>query len=29
VAKSIESTLRYEDYDFESRVVVTAKGKGC
>jgi endoglucanase len=28
VAKSIESTLRYEDYDFESRVVVTAKGKG-
>jgi endoglucanase len=25
---SIESVLRYEDYDFESRVVVTAKGKG-
>ncbi len=28
VAKTIESVLRYEDYDFESRVVVTAKGKG-
>jgi endoglucanase len=28
VAKSIESTLRYEDYNFDSRVVVTAKGKG-
>ena len=27
-AKRIESLLRYEDYDFESRVVVTAKGKG-
>ncbi|MBN1822273.1 MAG: glycoside hydrolase family 9 protein [Prolixibacteraceae bacterium] len=27
-SKSIESVLRYEDYDFESRVVVTAKGKG-
>ena len=26
--KSIETTLRYKDYDFESRVVVTAKGKG-
>ena len=25
---TIESTLRYEDYDFDSRVVVTAKGKG-
>jgi endoglucanase len=25
-SKTIESTLRYEDYDFESRVVVTAKG---
>ncbi len=25
---SIESTLQYPDYDFESRVVVTAKGKG-
>jgi len=25
---SIESILRYENYDFESRVVVTAKGKG-
>jgi endoglucanase len=25
---TIESVLRYEDYDFESRVVVTAKGKG-
>ncbi|PTB91871.1 glycoside hydrolase, partial [Marivirga lumbricoides] len=24
---SIESTLRYKDYDFESRVVVKAKGK--
>jgi endoglucanase len=28
VAKTIESVLRYEDYDFNSRVVVTAKGKG-
>ena len=28
VAKTIESTLRYGDYDFDSRVVVTAKGKG-
>ncbi|MEX2371491.1 MAG: cellulase N-terminal Ig-like domain-containing protein, partial [Bacteroidales bacterium] len=27
-SKTIESILRYEDYDFESRVVVTAKGKG-
>ena len=26
--KTIESILRYEDFDFESRVVVTAKGKG-
>ncbi|MDD3093724.1 MAG: glycoside hydrolase, partial [Clostridia bacterium] len=26
--QSIESVLRYEDYDFESRVVVSAKGKG-
>ncbi len=25
---SIESMLRYEDYDFDSRVIVTAKGKG-
>jgi endoglucanase len=25
---TIESILRYEDYDFDSRVVVTAKGKG-
>jgi endoglucanase len=28
VANTIESILRYEDYDFDSRVVVTAKGKG-
>ena len=28
VSKTIEATLRYEDYDFDSRVVVTAKGKG-
>jgi hypothetical protein len=28
VSKTIESKLRYEDYDFDSRVVVTAKGKG-
>ena len=27
-SKTIESMLRYEDYDFDSRVVVTAKGKG-
>ena len=26
--KNIEATLKYEDYDFESRVVVTAKGNG-
>lgn len=26
--KSIESTLTYKDYGFDSRVVVTAKGKG-
>jgi endoglucanase len=25
---TIESVLRYEDYDFESRVIVTARGKG-
>ena len=25
---TIEATLRYEDYDFDSRVVVSAKGKG-
>ena len=25
---TIEASLRYEDYDFESRVVVTAKGNG-
>ncbi len=25
---TIESVLRYEDYDFNSRVIVTAKGKG-
>jgi endoglucanase len=25
-SKTIESTLRYEDFDFDSRVVVTAKG---
>jgi hypothetical protein len=25
---TIESVLRYEDYDFDSRVVVTARGKG-
>lgn len=28
VGKTIESTLRYADYDFDSRVVVTAKGQG-
>jgi endoglucanase len=28
VSKTIESKLRYEDYNFDSRVVVTAKGKG-
>lgn len=27
-SKSISTTLRYNDYDFDSRVVVTAKGKG-
>src|SRR5690554_1633240 len=27
-SNSIEATLKYEDYEFESRVVVTAKGKG-
>ncbi len=27
-AKTIEATLSYKDYDFHSRVVVTAKGKG-
>jgi len=27
-SKSIETTLRYKDYDFNSRVVVTPKGKG-
>ncbi|MBK7131920.1 MAG: glycoside hydrolase family 9 protein [Bacteroidales bacterium] len=27
-SKTIESLLRYEDYNFESRVVVTARGKG-
>lgn len=28
VSQSIETALRYKDYDFNSRVVVTAKGKG-
>jgi endoglucanase len=27
-SKTIETTLRYKDYDFDSRVVVAAKGKG-
>jgi endoglucanase len=27
-SNTIESVLRYEDYDFDSRVVVTARGKG-
>ncbi|GHA25663.1 hypothetical protein GCM10007103_03640 [Salinimicrobium marinum] len=27
-SNSIESVLRYDDFDFESRVVVTAKGRG-
>ncbi|MBW6479718.1 MAG: glycoside hydrolase family 9 protein [Bacteroidales bacterium] len=27
-SKTIESVLRFEDYDFDSRVLVTAKGKG-
>jgi endoglucanase len=26
--KTVEATLRYEDYNFDSRVVITAKGKG-
>lgn len=26
--KTIEASLRYADYDFDSRIVVTAKGKG-
>ncbi|MDO9040382.1 MAG: cellulase N-terminal Ig-like domain-containing protein, partial [Bacteroidota bacterium] len=28
LSNTIESVLRYPDYDFDSRVVVTAKGKG-
>ncbi len=28
VSNTIEATLRYNDYDFDSRVVVAAKGKG-
>ncbi len=28
LANTIEATLRYDDYDFESRVVVTPKGEG-
>ena len=28
MSQTIEATLRYKDYDFNSRVVVTAKGKG-
>nr|HPM03222.1 cellulase N-terminal Ig-like domain-containing protein [Candidatus Cloacimonadota bacterium] len=28
LANKIESTLRYEDYDFDSRVIVSARGKG-
>ncbi|HOX81431.1 MAG TPA: glycoside hydrolase, partial [Chryseolinea sp.] len=28
VSGTIEATLRYKDYDFDSRVVVTPKGKG-
>ena len=28
LSKTIEAALRYDDYDFNSRVVVTAKGKG-
>ena len=28
VSQTIESVLRFADYDFDSRVVVTAKGKG-
>lgn len=27
-SNTVETTLRYADYDFDSRVVVTAKGKG-
>ncbi|HET7896728.1 MAG TPA: glycoside hydrolase, partial [Flavisolibacter sp.] len=27
-SQTIETSLRYKDYDFDSRVVVTAKGKG-
>jgi endoglucanase len=27
-SSTIEATLKYKDYDFDSRVVVTAKGKG-
>ncbi|MBW8331942.1 MAG: glycoside hydrolase family 9 protein [Prolixibacteraceae bacterium] len=27
-SQTIEATLRYNDYDFDSRVVVTARGKG-
>src|SRR5688572_15252741 len=27
-SKTIEATLRYKDYDFDSRVVITPKGKG-
>ena len=27
-AQTIEASLRFQDYDFDSRVVVTAKGKG-
>src|SRR5919202_2616369 len=27
-SRTIETTLRYKDYDFDSRVVVTAKSKG-
>jgi endoglucanase len=27
-SQSIDATLRYKDYDFDSRVVVTAKGQG-
>src|SRR5436190_23144159 len=28
VSRTIETTLRYKDYDFDSRVVVAAKGNG-
>jgi hypothetical protein len=28
ISNTIESELRYKDYDFDSRVVVTSKGKG-